>query len=64
MTLMTSCAKARRAHENRAFVRELSWKREPALAAELATAEQDFPCPALSGGNTMSAVITGASGHL
>jgi hypothetical protein len=22
------------------------WKREPAFAAELATAEQDFPCPA------------------
>ena len=64
MTLMTSWAKARRARENRAYVRELLWKREPALAAELATAEQDFPCPALSRGKTMSAVITGASGHL
>ena len=48
MTLMTSCTKAQRAHENRAYVRELLWKREPAFAAELATAEQDFPCPALS----------------
>ena len=46
MTLMTSCTKAQRAHENRAYVRELLWKREPAFAAELATAEQDFPCPA------------------
>ena len=46
MTLPTSWAKARRAHENRAYVRELLWKREPAFAAELATAEQDFPCPA------------------
>ena len=43
MTLTTSCTKAQRAHENRAYVRELLWKREPAFAAELATAEQDFP---------------------
>ena len=50
MTLMTSRAKARRAPENRACVRELLWKREPAFAAELATAEQCFPCPALSRG--------------
>ena len=63
MTLMTSWTKARRAHEARAFVRELLWKREPAFAAELATAEQDFPCPSLSRGNTMSTVVTGASGH-
>lgn len=48
MTLMASWAKARRAHENRAYVRELLRKCEPAFAAELATAEQDFPCPALS----------------
>ena len=46
MTLMTSCTKTQRARENRAYVRELLWKREPAFAAELATAEQDFPCPA------------------
>lgn len=49
MTLMTPWTKARRAHanrayENRAYVRELLWKREPAFTAELATAEQDFPC--------------------
>ena len=30
MTLMTSWAKARRAHKNRAYVRELLCKREPA----------------------------------
>ena len=64
MTLMTSWTKARRAHENRAYVRELLWKREPAFASELATAEQDFPCPALSRGNTISTVITGGSGYL
>ena len=46
MTLTTSWAKAWRAHENRAYVRELLGKREPAFAAELATAEQDFPCRA------------------
>lgn len=46
MTLMTSWAKARRAHENRAYVGEVLWKREPAFAAELAAAEQDFPRPA------------------
>ena len=50
MTLPMSWAKARRAHENSAYVRELLRKREPAFAAELATAEQDFPCPALSRG--------------
>lgn len=48
MTLMASWAKARRAHEKRAYVRELLRKRGPAFAAGLATAEQDFPCPALS----------------
>jgi hypothetical protein len=63
MTLMTSWTKARRAHEGRACVRELLWKREPAFAAEPATAEQDFPCPSLSRGKTMSTVVTGASGH-
>jgi hypothetical protein len=46
MTLTTSWATARRAHENRACVRELLRKREPAFAAALAAAEQDFPCPA------------------
>jgi hypothetical protein len=50
MTLMPSWAKTRRAHENRAYVRELLPKREPTFAAELAIAEQDFPCPALSRG--------------
>jgi hypothetical protein len=46
MTLMTSWAKARRAHENRAYVRELLWKREPTFAAALAAAEQNLSCPA------------------
>jgi len=44
MTLITPWTKARRAQENRVYVRELLWKRESAFAAELATAEQDFPC--------------------
>jgi hypothetical protein len=35
MTLTTSSAKARRGHENRAYVRELLWKREPARATQL-----------------------------
>ena len=42
ITLMTSCTKAQRAHENRAYVRELLWKREPAFAAELAPAIDEF----------------------
>lgn len=46
MTLTTSWATARRAHENRAYVRELLRKREPAFAAALAAAEQNFPFPA------------------
>ena len=46
MTLTTSCAKAQRAHANRAYVRELLWKRELAFAAALAAAEQDFSYPA------------------
>ena len=33
MTLMPSLAKTRRAHENRAYVREFLPKREPAFAA-------------------------------
>ena len=37
---------SQRAHENRTYVRELLWKREPAFAAVLAAAEQDFSCPA------------------
>jgi hypothetical protein len=48
MTLTTSRAKAQRARENRAHVRVLLWKRQPAfaaaLAAALAAAEQDFFC--------------------
>lgn len=46
MTLMTSCTQSPASPRNRAYVRELLWKCEPAFAAELATAEQDFPCPA------------------
>lgn len=50
MTLTTSRAKAQRARENRAHVRVLLWKRQPAfaaaLAAALAAAEQDLSCPA------------------
>jgi hypothetical protein len=46
MTLTTSRAKARRAHENSAFVRELLWKREPVFAAALAAAEQSLSGPA------------------
>src|SRR5690348_15048763 len=42
MTLMTSRAKAQRARENRAHVRVLLWKRQPAFAAALAAAEQDL----------------------
>ena len=46
MTLTTSRAKAQRALENRAHVRVLLWKRQPAFAAALAAAEQDLCCPA------------------
>lgn len=46
MTLKTSWARAERAQENRAYVSELLWKRQPAFAAALAAAEQDFSCPA------------------
>ena len=50
MTLTTSRAKAQRARENRAHVRVLLWKRQPAfaaaLAAALAAAEQDLSCAA------------------
>jgi hypothetical protein len=46
MTLTTSWATARRARENRAYIRELLRNREPAFAAALAAAEQEFPCPA------------------
>jgi len=48
MTLTTSRAKAQQARENRAHVRVLLWKRQPAfaaaLAAALAAAEQDLSC--------------------
>ena len=46
MTLTTSRAKAQRARENRAHVRVLLWKRQPAFAAALAAAEQNLSCPA------------------
>jgi len=46
MTLTTSRAKAQRAQENRAHVRVLLWKRQPAFAAALAAAEQDLSCAA------------------
>ena len=55
MKLTTSQAKVYRARENRAHVRVLLWKREPAfaaaLAAALAAAEQDRSCPACHAGN-------------
>jgi hypothetical protein len=37
-------SQSQRARENRAYVRELLCKREPAFAAVLATAEQEFFC--------------------
>jgi hypothetical protein len=46
MTLTMSRAKAQRARENRAHVRVLLWKRQPAFAAGLAAAERDLSCPA------------------
>lgn len=46
MTLTTSRAKAQRAQENRAHVRVLLWRRQPAFAAALAAAEQDLSCAA------------------
>ena len=46
MTVTTSLTKAHRARENRAYVRGLLWKRQPAFAAAPAAAEQDFSCPA------------------
>ena len=50
MTPTMSRAKAQRARENRAHVRVLLWKRQPAfaaaLAAALAAAERDLSCPA------------------
>jgi hypothetical protein len=42
MTLTTSPTKAQRARENRAFVRRLLLKRQPAFAAALAAAERDL----------------------
>jgi hypothetical protein len=39
-------SQSQRARENRAYVRELLCMREPAFAAVLAAAEQDFFCPA------------------
>jgi hypothetical protein len=42
----TSLTKAQRAQENRAYIRELLWKRQPVFAAALAAAEQDFSCSA------------------
>ena len=46
MTTMTQilAAKAKRAKENRAYVRMLLWQREPSWAAALALAERDFSC--------------------
>jgi hypothetical protein len=46
MTLTTSLTKAQRADENRAYVRELLWQRQPEFAAALAAAERVFPFPA------------------
>lgn len=48
MSHITSWTKARRAQENRAYVRGLLRQREPAFAAALAAAERDFVCPACS----------------
>jgi hypothetical protein len=53
MTLTTAATKARRAEENRAYVRGLLLKRQPAfaaaLSAALAAAERDLSCPAYAG---------------
>jgi hypothetical protein len=47
---MSPPTKARRAQENRAYVRRLLWQRRPAFAAALEAAlmavEEDFSCPA------------------
>jgi hypothetical protein len=40
-----SLTQAQRAQENRAYVRLLLSRRQPAFAAALAAAERDFPCP-------------------
>lgn len=49
MALSTSWAQAERATANRAYVRELLRTRQPAFAAALAAAEQEFSCPACLG---------------
>jgi hypothetical protein len=46
MTLTAELTKAQRAQENRAYVRRLLSKRQPAFAAALAAAERDFSGPA------------------
>jgi hypothetical protein len=46
MTLATSSTKAQPARENRAYVRGLLSKRQPAFAAALAAAERDLCSPA------------------
>jgi hypothetical protein len=47
-TSQLSLAKSRRAERNRAYVRQLLLRREPAFAAALAYAEQYFSCSACS----------------
>jgi hypothetical protein len=44
-TFTTSLTKAQRAQENRAYVRRLLSRRQPAFAAALAAAERDISCP-------------------
>jgi hypothetical protein len=46
MTLTMSLTKAQRAQENKAYVRRLLWRRQPAFAAALAAAELAFSCRA------------------
>ena len=42
MSLTTPSAKAQRAQENKAYVRRLLWKHQPAFAAALEAAEGDL----------------------
>jgi hypothetical protein len=46
MTLAALSTKEQRARENRAYVRRLLLKRQPAFAAALAAAERDLCSPA------------------
>jgi hypothetical protein len=46
MTLTTSSTEGQRARENRAYVRRLLSKRQPAFAAALTAAERDLCSPA------------------